>query len=178
MTHVEWEDFCTTIAAHPLSKVRNALEFAKASQIVCHPISEVAYSEYQQWESPGSIDGFFQHFAIWPSYLESHRAMSTIVIIIDTPAKPQTYTVTARGAYYTRWPLTTLLGQQMGPAGTASPAEINKQRDAAEASGQGLKDVEEVSAITVAAGAAATAAARAALPYAIGLLPMAAGIPA
>ena len=69
--------------------------------------------------------------------IQEPRPMSTICVLFDRPPEPQTYTISARGTYYTRWPMESVMGQHHPPIPTAPPGLLSKLRDA----GEHFKDV-------------------------------------
>ena len=92
--------------------------------------------------------------------------MSTLVFLVDTPVELQNYTFTARGSFYTRWPMEHVLGQHHPPVPTAAASVVNGMRDVGETMGHVAHEVEEVALLPVhLAEAAAGDAARLAAAY-------------
>lgn len=78
---------------------------------------------------------------VWESDNGPLRPMSTLCILLDTPAELQTYTLTARASYYTRWPMSHVLGQHHPAIPAVGTDLVNAARDAAEEVGSVVKDV-------------------------------------
>jgi len=69
----------------------------------------------------------------YPAFHElQRRAMSTICVLFESPTEPQNYTITARGTYYTRWPMEHVLGQSHPPIPTCPPGRLSQIKDTAE----------------------------------------------
>ena len=85
-------------------------------------------------------DDTLAHNVLWEP---KPRPMSTLVFLVDKPSEVQDYTFTARGSWYTRWPMEHVLGQHHPPIPTASHSFVNAARDAAEAAGHGVVEAAE-----------------------------------
>lgn len=74
------------------------------------------------------------------------RPMSTICVLFNTPSEDQSYTLTARSSYYTRWPMAHVLGQKHKPIPDASkqPGLLSAFRAAASAGKDMLHSATEV----------------------------------
>lgn len=69
----------------------------------------------------------------YPAHHElQRRSMSTICVLLESPTESQNYTITARGTYYTRWPMEHVLGQSHPPIPTCPPGRLTQIKDAAE----------------------------------------------
>lgn len=147
MTTTQWTDFGTKLSEEPNTIAREGEEFGTNQHYVGHPVNQTAYTDYLNWkrystgETPPApavlhdADAWFSHVGVWPTIVDTFlsRPMSTIVFYFEAPPSLQTYTVTARATYFTRWPLNTISGQNMKNQPTTDSASIVAARNAAEA---------------------------------------------
>jgi hypothetical protein len=69
----------------------------------------------------------------YPAFHElQRRPMSTLCVLFDSPPEVQSYTISARGTYYSRWPLEHVLGQHHPPIPSAPAGVVSRLRDAGE----------------------------------------------
>lgn len=136
MTQAQWGAVFTTVRAHPNTVAYNGDQFHQQRTFVAHPTSTPDYNSYGEWVGTQTADQFFEHLAVWAGSTRDSRPMSTIAVIFDSPAIAQTYDLRARGHYYTRWPLSTILGQNMKHVPTADIKVVNSSHIAAEESAQ------------------------------------------
>jgi hypothetical protein len=136
MTQAEWISFRDTILAHPERKAHSATEFSSPKTFVCHPMDQVDFQDFKTWEGSVDADTMGGTWAVWPSSTPQRRPMSTLFIFVAGPSVAQSYTFSARAAFYLRYPLDSVPGQAMRPIPTGSISTINSHHQAAMA----LKD--------------------------------------
>jgi hypothetical protein len=146
-------DFSNVVSAIKTSPYRRRISgdvLASPKQLTSYPVDTSAYSRYSLWQGTLDADGFLQHVMTAsdilsiPSTLESNqRPMSLIAYVFEPVTDEQAYSVTIRGSFYTRWPLTSVPGQSMRPTPTAPPAVINSHTDQAEHTANDLVHVAE-----------------------------------
>jgi hypothetical protein len=137
MTTAEWNTFAADLKAHPHTKCYSADDFATPRTFVCHPANHPAYYEYQNWLGTQTGTDFAKHFSVFPGTTASggfsHRPMSTIAILVDVTSSAQSYTVSARANFYTRWPIDSIMGQSMKDVPLAEVKQVNAHHNAATA---------------------------------------------
>jgi len=170
MTQAEWNTLMDEIIAHPHTRAHSGADFVTPKTLVCHPSNIPDYTDFKEFEGTSTVDGFWAGISTAPSPGPvlggvNKRPMSTIFVVFEPPAVDQTYTVTARASWYTRWPLDTIMGQSMKPIPTAPLSTINGAQDQAEHNkdewslGPAAKTVAQ-GAMSGVAGAVAAAAVR------------------
>jgi hypothetical protein len=127
LTYTQCSDFFATIRAHPDCVAYGAEHFRELKEFHCHTVDNITYETFQPYEGTLDTTGFGQHVFAIQGQPKTHRPMSTIFMIFDRTATPQDYMVSARGSFYTRWPLNTLGGQ----VATDIPVISEKKYDAA-----------------------------------------------
>jgi len=136
--------------------------FSSTKGMFSHPIDTTEYCKFVPWEGEhtgGATDGnhsqsdateaqsVVRRWLKSATYVsgQTHndvRPMSTVWALIDRPPKDQTYTIAARGAFYTRWPAAHVLGQHRVPIPTVSPGVLNSILNAGEDAAALIHDVE------------------------------------
>lgn len=134
MTVAEWNAELDQIVAHPKAVPYSAEEFVQPKALVVHPVDQPRYTEFSSWQGSNTIPGFFGHIATWLGIAAtSARPMSTIAIVFEAPAIAQDYQLSSRGAWLTRWPVDSVLGQSMHQQPTAPASVLNGHLLVAEA---------------------------------------------
>ncbi len=115
------------------------------TQLIGFPVDSVAYSSFEPFLGTEAWSDFRRHIlgAVTGYNAPVTRSMSIVVYVFDPVGDPQDYSVTIRGAYYTRWPLTSVPGQSMRNIPTANATVVNHARDHAEATANDLAHVVE-----------------------------------
>jgi hypothetical protein len=101
-----------------------------------YPTDSTTYVEFDDWNGQmiksGSLevaDGFAEHWSLTPGVTDvKPRGISTTFVCFEAPSRAQLYTLNYRAAWYTRWPLGTVLGQNMPHIPDANPAGSNAHR--------------------------------------------------
>lgn len=171
---VMWNPVIDGIKSSPYRRRITGEDLVKPMQLIAHPVDEVNYSSFRPHRGTLTVAEFLAH-VIGASHTLDHpqpRPMSIIAYVFEpVPDDRQEYSVTIRGSFYTRWPLTSVPGQSMRPMPTAAPAVINHVRNHAEETANDLAHVVEggaavalaprvISALRGAVGNAAGAVAR------------------
>lgn len=125
LTPTQFTNFLDEIVAHPKAREFSGADFVKGNAFHSHVVDAVNYEQYGDWRGQISINDYFEGFAVWPDAVASRRSMSTLIMVIESPTIAQSYTVSARASWYTRWPLNTVLGQSMRDVPTADARVIN-----------------------------------------------------
>lgn len=133
LSATQFTELCNDICNHPKAVPYNGQDFAHAKTFVCHPLDTTDYHRYDLSAGTDTADGFAAHWATWSGSTHYSRPMSTILIVLETIDPANKYDIRAKAAFYTRWPLDTIMGQNMKPIPTHSAAAVNKAKDEAEA---------------------------------------------
>lgn len=131
MTQAQWTSFTDDLIAHPHTKCWSGSDFQKPKTLLCHPSNIPDYTSFDRFNGTLSADQFALVVSAY-STLSKPRPMSTIYVVMESPATNNVYTATARGSWYARWPLDTIMGQSMKDMPTAPQADINLMQDHAE----------------------------------------------
>lgn len=115
----------STIQSFPTSQSFDATHFGETREFTCNVVDQVRYADFHEFAGALTYDEFMAHVAIWPGASSKDRPMSTIWMVLSPPSDPQTYTISGTGAYYTRWPLSTVQGQTMKEVPVAPASVIN-----------------------------------------------------
>jgi len=156
----EYNDILTGIRDSPYRRVVTADEMMGPHQLIAFPTDDVHYNSFEPFYGTSYFTQFWATVATTGPQdpLPSPRAMSTIVYIFPPTNSAQTYHVTVRAGWYTRWPLSSVPGQSMRNVPTASAAEINAVRDHAEETAHDLVHITEGTMLGLAAPRAAAMA--------------------
>lgn len=136
MSSVQWGAFMDSLIAMPNATPYEGDAFGgDGKQFQCNVIDNVDYEDFTPFNGLVTTDEWYQHVAVWPGVTPLPRPMSTCWVIIESPAagNPQTYNPTATAQFYTRWPLTSVPGQNMTPIPTADNMVINAMHSVSEA---------------------------------------------
>lgn len=161
-------DFSSIVNAVKTSPYRRRITGAtlgEPKQIIGHASDVTMYSNYRPFQGSYTPEEFLMHVVVpgdglmpgntWhgPGYDTTwdKRPMSTTVYIFEPTEHAQDYSVTARGSFYTRWPLTSVPGQSMTNSPTAPAPLVNKTHDHAENTANELVHVAEGGALVAAA---------------------------
>jgi len=132
MTGEEWKSTASEIKSNPDARPFSGAEFVHEKRFVSHPSNQTNYLKYREWGSVLTASAHSQFWTTATTAPEKDRSMSTIIIVITDPPANQTYAIAAYGAWYARYPLTSLVSRAQVHVPTASPALVNAQRDKAE----------------------------------------------
>jgi len=163
-THADITDLFGQVINNAQTRQSQGQSFSTTKGIFCHPVDTTMYTRFVPWtgeHAGASSNGNFeqsdhsdarsmcQRWLKRQTYVsgqehDSVRPMSTLWALIDRPPSDQTYTITARNTFYTRWPAAHVLGQQRTPMKTAPPSVVNAAYNAGEAAAHLLKDMEKV----------------------------------
>jgi len=143
--------FVSGIKSSPYRRRVMGDNLAKAAQLITYPCDSTTYERYSPWRGSLTFDEFFAHvvasshngISVPDAVALNQRPMSVVAYVFDPVAEPQDYSVTVRASFYTRWPLTTVPGQSMGPTPTAKQESVNGIIDKAEAAAHELLPVSE-----------------------------------
>nr|ASM94046.1 hypothetical protein [Barns Ness breadcrumb sponge sobemo-like virus 1] len=129
--------------------------------LIGYTVDNVNYTSFKPFDGTLSWGAFRTHvLGANENTPTAARGMSIIAYVFDPVAQAQDYSVTIRGAYYTRWPLTSVPGQSMRYMPTADARLINAARDHAETTASELAHVAEGGVIATVAPKAAGALSR------------------
>jgi len=126
MTGPEVESLMDEIIAFPDTKSYDGSHFGETREMSCAVVDNVSYNDFTWWSGTETVNDFASHFAIWTGSPVYQRPMSTIWLVFDTPAAAQSYSMTARASYYTRWSVDTVTGQSQKDIPVAPVATVNK----------------------------------------------------
>jgi hypothetical protein len=139
-----WQTFVATIIAHPETKTYSGANFSRTKEFFSHPVDDTAYTSYENWEGTTDVNGFWRHAAVWPGDVSLPRPMNFFWVYFEGVSTSQTYTISCNAAYYTRWPLGTIMAQSAKNVPVASHNAVVSQRLNAETSGTIARDAMEV----------------------------------
>lgn len=127
MTRPEFNAMCDSIVNHPHAKEYSGAEFSKAHSWHAHVVDPVHYDQFAPWQGATNFDLYASHFMNFPSPTEHNpRSMSILCMVFESPPAAQSYTISGKGAWYTRWPLTSVLGQTDNVIPTTSQDAMNR----------------------------------------------------
>lgn len=132
MTAADWDTVFLALADHPNCRSRDGAEFGRTKHFACHVVDTQRYHDFAEYNGAATFDGFWDHIGIWTNAVISDRPMSTTFFLFEQPATNQTYNFTARGMWYTRWPLDTVPGQHHRHVPVASQGVVNAIHSALE----------------------------------------------
>jgi len=135
------------IRAMPNSMSCDATHFGEEKQMSGSVVDSVTYEDYEEWVGTESVDEFWEHIAVWPGSTRRDRPMSTTWMVLSPPAVIQTYTVSVKASYYTRWGLSTVPGQSQFEVPTAPASFINRIQSIASSMADTLHTVAEIGAV-------------------------------
>lgn len=134
-------DFTEVVEAVKATPVRQAVDGAdlKAGQhLIGFPTDTTQFHAYNVWKGKqNDFDTFLKRVSV--AYSDVTKPMSVQCWIFEPTTQKQSYEVTIRSSYYTRWPLTTIPGQKMSVTPTAHPDVVNGAMHAAELSAHTLQ---------------------------------------
>jgi len=142
------------ICSHPKCQAYDGTDFSKPLEFAAEVVDTTAYHQFNSWEGSETSDEFWTHISTYPGSAETTRPMSALFIVIDSTSVQQTYTATAYGSWYTRWPVESILGQAQRPIPVAPQAVVNKVHATGKALASGphsLSDLGVVAGLTAAA---------------------------
>lgn len=116
----------STIQSFPTSQSFDATHFGETREFTSNVVDQVRYTDFHEFAGALTYDEFMSHVAVWPGASIRDRPMSTMWVVLSPPADPQTYTICANAAYYTRWPLSTVQGQTQKDVPIAPASVINQ----------------------------------------------------
>jgi len=123
---VTFNNIISTIRAMPNTQMHDAAHFGEERHMTGSVVDSVTYEDYEEWVGTESVDEFWEHIAVWPLSTRRDRPMSTMWMILSPPALQQTYTVSTKASFYTRWGLSTVPGQSQYDVPTAPASFINR----------------------------------------------------
>lgn len=125
-TAAEADTFFASVVQHPDAAAREGDNFARAHAFTCSVVDGPAYERFEENDGALALNDFGAHIAQWTGSAHRARPMSVVIFAFESPPVTQTYTLSANGAWYTRWPLNTVPGRMMQPIPTADASVINK----------------------------------------------------
>lgn len=141
-----FQDIVNAVRAMPPAQPYDASHFGEERQMSGAVVDSVTYEDYEEWVGTESVDEFWEHIAVWPGSVRRDRPMTTAWVILSPPAVAQTYTVSCKASYYTRWGLATVPGQSQFDVPTAPASFINRIQSRASSMAETLHTVAEIGA--------------------------------
>lgn len=110
---------------------------AGPNKMISFPVDNTRYHEFAEHGGGDSLVTFLQHCCASVvsgsvTFPPLERAMSIQVWLFDPPTEINTFRITMRAAYYTRWPLTSVPGHHMSQMPTTDANTYNRVVDSAE----------------------------------------------
>jgi len=133
MSATQWNDFAAAIIAMPDATSYEGDAFGGTGKhFHTNVVDNVDYEDFKVFGGTDLFDTWYSHVGVWPGLTPSPRPMSTCWLVMEPPTLAQTYNPTAYGQFYTRWPLTSVPGQNMTPIPTADNQVINAMHSVSE----------------------------------------------
>lgn len=127
LTRAAYNSLLNAVVNHPSCKEYSGGDFKKAHSWYSHVVDNVHYEKFATWEGTQDANDYASYFATWDGAEPNHdRSMSTLCLVFEDAVAPQSYTITGRASWYTRWPLTTVLGQSHTDIPTAPADAMNR----------------------------------------------------
>lgn len=128
-----WDSVVEAIKASPDRRRINGDNLVVPKQSIGAIVDNVKYHEFRRWKATETSVEFLDHILDRATPTtptvgvlgDAPRCMSTVAFVFDPSDEAQDYSVTVRGSFYTRWPLTSVPGQSMSPIPTAPTPLIN-----------------------------------------------------
>lgn len=103
---------------------------AHPNKLISYPTDMPLYNSFEEHEGSVSQSNFLRRLAMHVTYNTTlltslPRAMSIIAWVFDPPPVENTYRITMRASFYTRWPLESVPGYHMKPIPTVDAATYN-----------------------------------------------------
>ena len=133
------------IKSSPYRRRINADDLKWPKHLIGYAIDQPKYTTFSPHRGTLSFPEFLSH-TIGASDADpepTNRPMSVCAWIFDPVEDVQSYSVTIRASFYSRWPLTTVPGQQMKHMPTSSAAHINAVHTRAEETANDLTHIVE-----------------------------------
>jgi hypothetical protein len=132
MTAAQWSTTANEIRAHVDTHVLSGPDYIAPKSYFSHPVDTQAFHEYTTWIGTETVTQFLLHCCTWTAATETNRNMNYFFIVIDGTPVQNTYMLTSRQSYYTRWPLNTVPAAAQIPVPTAPIQELNAAQKASE----------------------------------------------
>lgn len=146
MTAAVFGAIVTSIRGMPNTQIYDNTHFGETREMSGSVVDSVTYEDFEEFVGTETTDEFWEHIAVWPGSVRRDRPMSTAWIVISPPAFQQTYTVSVKAAYYTRWGLSTVPGQSQIDIPTAPASIVNRIQALAHTMADTLHTVAEIGA--------------------------------
>jgi hypothetical protein len=135
MTLEQWHEMFDSLVQHPKTKSHSGENYTKPKKHSSVPVDNTDYDNFFQHRGVLNFVDFAKHIGTWPnpgSLLDNEsqisRAMSTIILMVDTPPADATYEFSAHAQTYTRWPVTTVTGRLMKPVPVGDQRTVVAER--------------------------------------------------
>jgi len=146
MTAVVWTAVLASIRGMPNTQVYDCSHFGETREMSGSVVDNITYEDFEEFVGTESIDEFWEHIAVWPGSTRRDRPMSTSWVVFSPPAFQQTYTVSVKASYYTRWGLATVPGQAQIDIPTAPAGIVNRIQALGHTMADGLHTIAEIGA--------------------------------
>lgn len=153
-----WDNVIDAVKSTPQRRRLNGDVFADTHQLIGTVVDNPTYHSFAQWRTVEARDDFLKHVLDeMPTsadlYFSHRRPMSTCVFVFEPTDDMQDYSISVRASYYTRWPMTTVQGENMPHVPTAPATDLNLIHKKAEANSQTLHKIATGAAAGGVAGA-------------------------
>lgn len=126
MTYDQWNTWYTDLLAFNKNHPLDLADFGKPRHMYCQIVDDPRYNDYDENTGVKTLDEFFRHVSVWLGATGTDdRPMSTLIYLIGQQTQSQALYITARGTFYTRWPVTTVPGQAQRNVPVAPPGFHN-----------------------------------------------------
>jgi hypothetical protein len=135
MTNTQWINTMNAIIAHPDTGVYAAADFVRAKHFYSWPVDDTVYHAYNPWLGTETQNTYLSHAAVWPSATTNPRPMAYYWVVFDKAANINSFTLSVRGTFYTRWPLGTVGSLVQSDVKTVPQALLNASEASAARTG-------------------------------------------
>jgi len=146
MTAAVFQAICNSVRGMPNTHIYDNTHFGETRDMSGSVVDSVTYEDFEEFVGTETTDEFWEHIAVWPGSIRRDRPMSTSWIVLSPPAFQQTYTISVKAAYYTRWGLATVPGQSQIDIPTAPASIVNRIQSLAHTMADTVHTIAEIGA--------------------------------
>lgn len=146
MTGAVFTAVVNAIRGMPNTQIYDNSHFGETREMSGSVVDSVTYEDFEEFVGTESTDEFWEHIGVWPGSVRRDRPMSTSWIVLSPPAFQQTFTLSVKASYYTRWGLATVPGQAQIDVPTAPAGIVNRIQSYAHTMADTLHTITEIGA--------------------------------
>lgn len=146
MTAAVFAAVIASVRGMPNTQIYDNTHFGETREMSGSIVDSVTYEDFEEFVGTETTDEFWEHIAVWPGSIRRDRPMSTAWIVLSPPAFQQTYTISVKAAFYTRWGLATVPGQSQIDIPTAPATIVNRIQALAHTMADSVHTIAEIGA--------------------------------